>query len=137
MSALPKCPLKWVRSIRAVTGPSIVLMVAGGDFDGGARAPRGAAKERVVTPSKITAWLDCPHYLTLTTRVDDGLLAKPSSAFGSFAQLLADKGLTHEQDCLTEYRAQGKSVFEVPAKLDGEPFTAWVAQSQKLPRNGS
>jgi uncharacterized protein len=84
--------------------------------------------ERIVTPSKITAWLDCPHYLTLTTRVDDGLLAKPSSAFGSFAQLLADKGLTHEQDCLAEYRARGKSVFEVPAKLDGEPFTAWVAR---------
>ena len=26
--------------------------------------------ERSITPTKITAWLDCPHYLTLRGEVD-------------------------------------------------------------------
>jgi hypothetical protein len=41
--------------------------------------------QRVLTPSKVTAWLDCPHYLTLRGRVDDGIMARPESVFGSFA----------------------------------------------------
>lgn len=83
------------------------------------------AKERVVTPSKVSAWLECPHYLTLTSRVDVGLIERPSPTFGSFAQLLAEKGLVHEQQCLDEYRRRGKTVFEVPPRREGEAFTAW------------
>jgi len=82
--------------------------------------------DRLLTPSKITAWLDCGHYLTLQYQVSTGTLAAPHQPFGSFAQLLADKGLAHEQDCLEQYRAQGMSVFEVPARERGESFAAWV-----------
>jgi len=28
--------------------------------------------DRLLTPSKITAWLDCAHYLTLRHQVDTG-----------------------------------------------------------------
>ena len=56
--------------------------------------------ERVISPSKITAWLDCPHYLTLRTRVEDGLLVEPDTVFGSFSRLLQAKGQLHEVDCL-------------------------------------
>ena len=35
--------------------------------------------ERSITPSKITAWLDCAHYLTLRHQVDDGLRAAPQT----------------------------------------------------------
>ena len=86
--------------------------------------------QRLITPSKITAWLECPHYLTLRNQVDDGELAEPNQAFGSFARLLVDKGEVHEQDCLDEYRRQGKSVFEVPARRvdEKESFAAWVAR---------
>jgi predicted RecB family nuclease len=82
--------------------------------------------QRLMTPSKVTAWLECPHYLTLRSQVDRGLIAEPQPTFGSFARLLADKGLSHEQDCLAEYRRQGKSVFEVPPRHERESFAAWV-----------
>jgi uncharacterized protein len=79
-----------------------------------------------MTPSKVTAWLDCPHYLTLRHRVDTGRLAEPKQPFGSFARLLTQKGLSHEQDCLAEYRRQGKSIRDVDPRRDGETFAAWV-----------
>ncbi len=83
--------------------------------------------ERLLTPSKITAFLDCAHYLTLQHRLEGGQLTKHNT-FGSMAQLLMDKGLEHEQACLDHYRSQGKSVYEVPGKNPGETFAAWVAR---------
>jgi uncharacterized protein len=62
------------------------------------------ATRRLLSPSRITAWLDCSHYLTLRHRVDNGELAEPEQLFGSFARLLVQKGLDHEQECLAEYR---------------------------------
>jgi uncharacterized protein len=85
-------------------------------------------QQRLITPSKITAWLDCAHYLTLRNKVDDGELAEPDHTFGSFAHLLLRKGEVHEQACLTEYKRQGKSVFEVPVRREKETFAAWVAR---------
>lgn len=86
--------------------------------------------QRLITPSKITAWLDCPHYLTLRNKVDDGELAEPDHTFGSFAQLLLRKGEAHEHACLAEYKRQGKSVFEVPPRnvSEKETFGDWVAR---------
>lgn len=84
--------------------------------------------ERLITPSKITAWLDCPHYLTLRARVDAGLLAEPNPTFGSFAELLRRKGELHEAECLAGYEAAGRTVFPVPGKDPGESFAAWVAR---------
>ncbi len=84
--------------------------------------------DRLITPSKVTAWLDCSHYLTLRNQVDDGLVPDPGQPFGSFARLLADKGLAHENDCLADYRRQGKSILEVSARAPRERFSAWVAR---------
>ncbi|WP_059015780.1 TM0106 family RecB-like putative nuclease [Mycobacterium sp. M26] len=83
--------------------------------------------ERLLTPSKVTAWLDCPHYLTLRSQVDDGIRSEPDFAFGSFAQLLLNKGLAHEQACLDEYQRAGKSILRVPEKERGQCFSSWVA----------
>jgi predicted RecB family nuclease len=82
--------------------------------------------QHLMTPSKVTAWLECPHYLTLRGHVDHGVIPEPQPTFGSFARLLADKGISHEQDCLAEYRRQGRSVFEVPPRHERESFAAWV-----------
>src|SRR5664279_4294813 len=82
--------------------------------------------DRLLTPSKITAWLDCAHYLTLQHRVAAGTIQPPSSVFGSLAQLLVDKGTQHEAACLAEYRARGLDVYEVPPKSEGESFASWV-----------
>ncbi|MDC0359169.1 hypothetical protein OAM92_00395 [Acidimicrobiales bacterium] len=51
---------------------------------------------RLLTPSKITAWLDCPHYLTLKHQVDGGGRQRPPFSVGSLAKILMDKGLEHE-----------------------------------------
>jgi hypothetical protein len=55
---------------------------------------------RLLTPTKITAWLDCPHYLTLQHEVERGEREIPFGPFGELAQLLRDKGLAHEQAVL-------------------------------------
>ncbi|MBX7131980.1 MAG: TM0106 family RecB-like putative nuclease, partial [Fimbriimonadaceae bacterium] len=84
--------------------------------------------QRVVTPSKITAWLDCPHYLTLRSQVDDGHLNEPDTVFGSFSRLLQAKGELHEAECLETYEESGLSVHHVPARQERETFAAWVAR---------
>ena len=92
------------------------------------RGHDGLMAERLLTPSKITAWLDCAHFLTLQHEVEAGARAKPSSPFGEMAQMLMAKGLEHEAAVLERYRAEGLSVFEVPAqdKAGGETFQQWV-----------
>lgn len=83
-------------------------------------------QERLLTPSKVTAWLDCAHYLSLRNQVDDGLLANPGQPYGSFAKLLADKGTAHEKDCLADCLAQGKTVLEIPDRPDRNTFADWT-----------
>jgi predicted RecB family nuclease len=84
--------------------------------------------ERLLTPSKITAWLDCAHFLTLQHEVEAGVRTVESSPFGEMAQMLLDKGLEHERAVLEQYRAEGLSVFEVPDrdKANNESFQHWV-----------
>ena len=85
--------------------------------------------DRLLTPSKITAWLDCAHYLTLKHEVDAGARPKPPKVFGEMAEMLKQKGLDHEQAVLAKYRADGREVFEVPDWDRGnESFAAWVAR---------
>lgn len=84
--------------------------------------------DRILTPSKITAWLDCAHFLTLQHRVDAQVIPRPSTGFGSMAQLLLDKGLAHEAACLSHYRDLGLTVHEVDGRHDKEPFARWVSR---------
>lgn len=84
--------------------------------------------ERLLTPSKITAWLDCAHYLTLRARADTGELEPTNEGLGSFARLLMDKGLVHERSYLDGVVRDGRSVFEVPAKAKGEFFAQWASR---------
>ena len=92
------------------------------------RPRRTSVVDRLLSPSKITAWLDCGHYLTLRDRLDAGLLTTEIAGFGSFARLLADKGSQHEAECLAHYRAEGRSIYEVPPRDLGERFDQWVAR---------
>lgn len=82
--------------------------------------------DQLLTPSKITAWLDCDHYLTLQHEVDGGQRAVASSAFGEMAQMLLAKGLRHEEAVLAAYRGSGRTVYEVPERARGESFADWV-----------
>ena len=82
--------------------------------------------ERVASPSKVSAWLDCEYYLNLRHQVDDGTLEPPDPGFSAFAQLLVDKGLQHEAECLRWYESAGLSVHRVPDRDTGETFAQWV-----------
>jgi len=80
-----------------------------------------------MTPSKVTAWLDCAHFLTLQNEVDDGIRPRPSGALGELARLLMAKGLEHEHDCLDRYRHDYNDVYEVPDWDRGrERFSGFV-----------
>lgn len=81
---------------------------------------------RLLSPSKVTAWLDCAHYLTLQHGVEAGTLDRPGGSFGEFAQMLLAKGLEHERQCLAHYQAIVGDVYTVPDRQPGESFAAWV-----------
>lgn len=95
-----------------------------------------AVTEHLLTPSKITAWLDCAHFLTLRHEVDDGLRQPAAFRLGEMAQLLLEKGLTHEREVLTRYRSAGRSVFEVPPRNADESFAGWVARVRPVLEQG-
>jgi len=82
--------------------------------------------DRVLTPSKITAWLDCAHYLTLKHQVETGGRAAPAQPFGSFARLLQDKGLEHEANVLARYEREGLRVLLVDGRSTSETFADWA-----------
>ena len=117
-----------------------------------------SAKKTLLSPSKITAWLDCEHYLTLknnperrrnrkqsrgtsdnaktetTQEQEIGILEAPTD----FADMLRKKGDLHERKCLENYKEKfGSSVFEVPEqnREEGESFEAWVERVGN-PMNG-
>ena len=62
---------------------------------------------KIISPSVVTAWLACPHSLTLRLSGK----GKPNSArhFGNFAELIMQRGLQHEADCLESLRKQFSS----------------------------
>jgi len=82
--------------------------------------------ERYITPSKITAWLDCAHFLSLKHQVEDGVLKVDRGGPGSFAQLLMDKGAHYEAACLAELEAEGKTVLSVGDREPRKKFSSWV-----------
>ncbi len=84
--------------------------------------------ESLLTPSKISAWLGCAHYLSLSQRVDSGDLIPPKTVLSGLAEILIEKGLRHENHCLEEYESMGKTIYEVPGRNFSESFEAWVAR---------
>jgi uncharacterized protein len=84
--------------------------------------------QRLLTPSKITAWLECAHFLSLRNQVDAGTLQISSTRLGSLAELLVEKGSTHERNCLQDLENQGRSVYQVPGRNPDESFEGWVAR---------
>jgi len=82
--------------------------------------------ERLITPSKITAWLECAHFLTLRNEADEGRLRLAERPVGTLADLLIEKGATHERDCLADFVNRGRSVYQVPGRNPDESFAQWV-----------
>lgn len=95
----------------------------------GAIGHNGLMAERLLTPSKITAWLDCAHFLTLHHEMENGLREPPLKVFGAMADMLMQKGLDHEAAVLKQYRSEGRDVFEVSDWERGkESFVQWVSR---------
>ena len=120
----------WLASASAAADYPIVLGEAGhpdaSDLVLG-RQNQGVP-ERLLTPSKITAWLDCPHFLTLRHEVDNGVREQPPHMFGEMAQMLMDKGIDHELQVLARYEAAGRTVHRVPERAKSESFAAWAGR---------
>jgi uncharacterized protein len=84
--------------------------------------------ERLLTPSKIAAWLGCGHYLSLRNQVESGFLTVEQTPLNALAEILIDKGLEHESSCLDDYEAMGKTIYEVPGRNAKESFEQWVSR---------
>ncbi len=84
--------------------------------------------DHLLTPSKITAWLGCDHYLTLRNQVESGLYVPSPTPLNELAEILIDKGITHEAACLEDYEAMGRTVYEVPRRNANETFEEWVTR---------
>jgi predicted RecB family nuclease len=84
--------------------------------------------ERLLTPSKITAWLECAHFLTLRHEVDSGVREPSPNMFNEMADMLLQKGLDHEKAIHEQYLALGREVFDVPERQQRESFAQWVAR---------
>jgi len=107
------------------------------------RVPEALA---AISPSKITAWLECAHTLTLHHRAQSGQPAVEPGGLGEMAEMLMAKGQQHEDAVLARYEAVGKSIWRVPERITPEnpspidaggltssdfaggwePFSAWV-----------
>lgn len=99
--------------------------------------PMPATRTRLLTPSKVTAWLDCPHFLTLQHEVESGTRERPYGALGELARLLMAKGLEHEQECLAAYEVAPGDVYSVPAwDRKTETFSAFVERSAAVLARG-
>ena len=75
-----------------------------------------------LSPSKITAWLECEHYLTLKNRQnrpkadepvseqredfaqDDNTETTSPAPPKNFSEMLIEKGNFHERECLKRYK---------------------------------
>ena len=84
--------------------------------------------ERLLTPSKITAWLECAHFLTLHNQLDAGTLTVTPTPMSALADVLVEKGASHERNCLAEFENEGRSVYHVPGRNPDESFAQWVAR---------
>ena len=96
-----------------------------------------AAGQRLLTPSKVTAWLDCAHFLTLQHEVDDGTRPRPNNPLGELARLLMAKGLEHERECLAAYEAERSDVYSVPDwDRERERFSSFVGRASDVLARG-
>ena len=84
--------------------------------------------ERLLTPSKISSWLGCGHYLSLSNQVEAGVLSPRVTPTSELAEILIDKGNEHESNCLEEFETLGKTIYEVPGRNAQESFHDWVAR---------
>lgn len=63
----------------------------------------------ILSPSAVTAWLSCPHYLTLRLA---GASGDGGSSGSSFADILRRRGGEHEANALRSLRASGREVLD-------------------------
>ena len=78
----------------------------------------------LLSPSTISAWLDCDFYLTVKLGAQQAEQNHPNA----FAKLLMEKGLAHEKACLAQFESGGLRIFRTPEWENHEPFAQWVSR---------
>ncbi len=92
--------------------------------------------DRLLSPTKISAWLECSHSLSLSSLVDSGVLSHEPVPAGSLAEVLIDKGASHEAQCLAYLESVGRDVHHVAGRRPGEGFDEWASRSAHLWNEG-
>jgi predicted RecB family nuclease len=79
--------------------------------------------QAIFSPSDLNHFLECEHLIQLELRRGD----TPRGARDAHAELLAQKGLAHEQRWLQRFREDGRRVVELPASTGRE----WDADAER------
>ena len=66
--------------------------------------------------------------MTLQHQLEAGTLALTATPMGALAEVLVEKGASHERDCLSQFETQGCSIYYVPGRNPEESFAQWVAR---------
>jgi uncharacterized protein len=80
--------------------------------------------DSLLSPSTITAWLECDFYLSVKL----GSVQAEQNHPNAFAELLMEKGLAHEEACLAELDSRGLSIYRTPGREGDETFAQWVSR---------
>ncbi|NDD30208.1 MAG: TM0106 family RecB-like putative nuclease [Proteobacteria bacterium] len=84
-----------------------------------------------LTPSIITAWLACPHSLTLHRLEHEKKIEKADEPRSAFSRLVRNKGEHHERECLEALRARfgTSAIFEPPLlNKSAESFEVYLGR---------
>ena len=99
----------------------------------------------MLSPSKVTAWSSCEHYLSLETlrQIDEGGSSENvgwlafsddvSEPPSGFLEMLRRKGDFHERRCLEAYKAHfGDGVLLVPNPEKDDTWDTWIEKINEL-----
>ena len=99
----------------------------------------------MLSPSKVTAWSSCEHYLSLETlrQIDEGGSSENvgwlafsddvSEPPSGFLEMLRRKGDFHERRCLEAYKAHfGDGVLLVPNPEKDDTWDTWIEKIDEL-----
>ena len=88
--------------------------------------------ERLMTPSKITAWLECAHFLSLAQSGRRGRAsARAHAAWVHWPTCWSRRVRPTNATASHDFENQGRSVYQVPGRNPDETFAQWVARDRQ------
>ena len=92
--------------------------------------------ERLITPSKITAWLGCGHFLSLSNQADAGILSSSQRPLGRSPNCSSKRVPSTRRTVSRTTRTLGKTIYQVPGETPTRPSQQWVARVERPMEKG-